>query len=103
MKGLANLLFRLRYILVIVIFFVVGSLRNIHYGELTSSMWEAIAKNPLQFGMDMLTIYLSLVAAAYMMRWWFHERKAEDLVFLEVTVPRLDSKSDYEKKQEKGL
>jgi hypothetical protein len=103
MKGLANLLFRLRYILVIVIFFVVGSLRNIHYGELTSSMWEAIAKNPLQFGMDMLTIYLSLVAAAYMMRWWFHERKAEDLVFLEVTVPRLDSKSDYEKKQEKDF
>lgn len=103
MKNFANLLFRLRYLVIILIFFLVGALRNIHYGEVTDSIWGAIKHNPFQFGMDMFTIYLSLVAAVYMMRWWFHERKAEDLVFLEVTVPRLDSKSDYEKKQEKDF
>ncbi len=103
MKNLFSLLIRLRYLVVLAIFLLIFFLRKINYEDVSISLFDFLWANKAQLAVDMTTIYLSIVAGMYMMRWWYHERKVEDLVFLEVTVPRLDSKVDYEKKQEKDF
>ena len=103
MKGVVGELFRARYLLFIAAFFLVSFLKNISYGDISHSIFTYVQHNPLQVFVDTITISYSLIAGVYMMRWWYHERKANDLVVLEVTTPRLDSKADYEKKQEKDF
>lgn len=103
MRGFGASLLRQRYLLIIGIFLLVSFLQNVQYGALSASIFEYVKEDPIQLLVDMITIYYSIVGGIYMMRWWYHERKAEDLVFLEVTVPRLDSKTDYEKKQQKDF
>jgi hypothetical protein len=103
MKNIASFLIRLRYLLFPLIILLVVTLKKISYGEISASLFEFIAQDPLGLLLDTITIYYSLIGGIYMMRWWFHERKANDLVFLEITAPRLDSKTDYDKRQEKDF
>ncbi len=67
------------------------------------SIWQFLSENPIELLVDIFWIYYALKGGIYMMRWWYHERKVEDLVFLEVSVNRSDSKVDYEKKVEKDF
>jgi hypothetical protein len=94
---------RLRWLLIPIIFFSVSFLKQFDYEASITSIFDYVKKDPLQMVVDMFTIYYSIIAGIYMMRWWYHERKAEDLVLLQITTPKLDSKVDYEKKQEKDF
>ncbi len=67
------------------------------------SYWEFIKRDPVELIIDILWIYLEIIGGIYMMRWWYHERKVEDLVYLQVSVNRSDAKIDYEKKVEKDF
>lgn len=57
----------------------------------------------LKMFIDGLYIYFSIVGGFYMMRWWYHERKAENLVYIKVLINRQDSKLDQEKRTEKDF
>ncbi len=94
---------RLRYVLLVLIIVSVSFLKHVNYAQYSGTIYDYIAKDPLRFLIDILTIYYLIIGGIYMLRWWYHERKADDLVFLEVTVPRLDAKSDYDKRQEKDF
>ncbi len=103
MKFSFNTLIRLRYVLLVLIIAGVSFLKHVNYAEYSNAIYSYIAQDPLRFFIDVLTIYYLVIGGVYMLRWWYHERKADDLVFLEVTVPRLDAKSDYDKRQEKDF
>ncbi|MBI5415129.1 type IV secretion system DNA-binding domain-containing protein [Candidatus Peregrinibacteria bacterium] len=68
-----------------------------------NSIWEFLKANPIELIFDIFWIYFELRAGMYILRWWYHERKVEDLVFLEVKLNRSDAKVDYEKKVEKDF
>lgn len=94
---------RLRYLFLLVVILGFPILKNLHYGAIFTSFIDYILQDPLGICVDVVTIFYLTTGGIYMMRWWYHERKSDDLIFLEITVPRLDSKSDYEKKQEKDF
>jgi len=96
-------LLRFRLLVPILVIVLVSLLKKIDYSDAASSIWAIVATHPLEFCIDVAYIYFSLVGGIYMLRWWYHERKAEDLVFLEVIAPRADSKRDYEQKTEKDF
>lgn len=106
MKIKLKTLFRFRVLFLSLVILTVSLLRSLNYesvpiffGEYVLKDWQTF----LDFLVDIFTIYYSYIGGIYMMRWWYHERKTENLVHLEVTVPRGDAKIDYDKKQEKDF
>ena len=102
MKSL-KLLFKFRVFFFSLAFFGVMFLWNFQYGAAGVYVWQLVARDPLEFVVDTLYIYFSLVGGIAMLRFWYHESKFENMVFLEITVPRADSKTDYEKRTEKDF
>ncbi|MEI7511094.1 MAG: type IV secretion system DNA-binding domain-containing protein [Candidatus Peregrinibacteria bacterium] len=64
-------------------------------GNFPSRQWQLLV--------DILYIYYSITGGVKMMRKWYHERKAMDLVFIKVLIARADSKLDQEKRVEKDF
>src|SRR6185295_12338404 len=96
-------LFQFRFLFLSIIVLTVALLKWAYQNTDYVSLWQFIIKNPLDLLIDVLWIYYAVKGGVYMMRWWYHERKAEDLVFMEVSLIRSDSKIDYEKKVEKDF
>ncbi len=93
---------RLRYLLLIAVALLVSFLQKLRVEDF-QGIFDYVKDAPLAFCVDVITIFYMIIGSIAMMRWWYHERKAEDLVFLEVTLPRLDAKPDYDKRQEKDF
>lgn len=102
MKSLFRILVEFWFFLPLAVMFFVSYAKQVHFSEF-EGIFSYLKARPWEFLIDSFTIWFMLSFGFKMMRWWYHERKAEDQVVLEVTLPRLDSKSDYEKKQEKDF
>jgi len=103
MKIKFKTIFKFRYFFLSLIMLSITILKHIKYQEIYDSTFSYIKKDPLDFVVDVISIYYSVIGGIYMMRWWYHERKVEDFIFMEISVPRGDAKTDYERKQEKDF
>lgn len=103
MKIKFKTLFKFRLLFLSAIVLLVSLLKHLNYEEYSASLFSYIMEDPVSLIVDVITIYYSVVGGIYMLRWWYHERKTENFVFLEITVPRSDSKQDYEQKTEKDF
>lgn len=99
-------IFKFRSLLFLSLILGVSFFKSVNYDSIPDFFlkyvfhsWETF----FDFLVDVFTIHYSLIGGIYTMRWWYHERKFENLVFLEVTTPKLDAKVDYDKKQEKDF
>jgi hypothetical protein len=103
MKLKFKTIFKFRVFFLSLTMLAVTLLKHLNYGEIYNSTFDYIRKDPLDFIIDVIAIYYSVIGGIYMMRWWYHERSAADLVFMEITVPRADAKMDYDRKTEKDF
>ncbi len=107
MKIKFKTLFKFRYFFFTLTILLVTLLKQLKYGEIYNSVFDYFKDDTLSkivdITVDVISIYFSTIGGIYMMRWWYHERKAENFAFIEVTVPRSDSKKDYEQRQEKDF
>ncbi|MCT4591788.1 MAG: type IV secretion system DNA-binding domain-containing protein [Candidatus Gracilibacteria bacterium] len=94
---------KLRYLFIILLVVGINLVKHIKYQEIYQGTFDYIKKDPLDLIVDIFTIYYLVIGSIYMMRWWYHERKAQDFVYLQIIVPRSDSKKDYEQRQEKDF
>jgi hypothetical protein len=105
MKTKSILLFR--YFLIFGIFLCIALIQmisqNIDFASFGKWLVGDFPKRQWEMLVDGLYIYFSIIGGFYMMRWWYHERKAENLVYIKVLINRQDSKLDQEKRTEKDF
>ena len=92
-----------RIIVVLLFFGFLNIAKSFWEPELFLLIWQYLRDNPVKVGSDLVWIGAALWGAAKNYRWWYHEIKSENLVYMRISVPREDSKMDYERKNEKDF
>lgn len=66
-------------------------------------IWSYIKTYPIEFVINLLTIFFVFESGVFLMRWYYAEKRSRDYIFMKVILPRDDSKLDQEKKTEKDF
>ncbi len=98
---------RFRLLFVALLFIAVSALemaaQQIDFWSFGKWLFGDFPNRQITLGIDFAYIYFSIAGGMLMMRKWYHERKAQNMVYIKVMQPRTDSKADQEKRTEKDF
>lgn len=99
-------LFQYRFLIIVAVFIAVAFVEMLSeqdYSGLLSWIIGDFPNRQYQLAFDFFYVYFSVVGGVSLLRKWYHERKTSDLVYIQILLPRSDSKNDQEKRTDKDF